>query len=113
MAEGIRIRHKTLKGVMLVVRDIDRPFDKPPGYEFPDCTICENPHECKTYHLQLDDEGAIIVSPTIYDNLMKLDDRGGFYMVNTVAKPPTQVIQVPLMKELLKAFEMPKEKMNA
>lgn len=107
MAEGIRIRHKTLKGVMLVIRDKERPFQKPhnnSSFKFPICSTCGYPHECKTYHLQLDSEGTIIVSTTVYDNLSKLIDKGGFDIVNMVAKPPTQHLVVPRADQIMKAF---------
>jgi len=105
MAEGIRIRHKSLKSVMLVVRDVSRPILKPhSSYRFPVCGICGYPHEHKTYHLQLDSEGTLIVSQKVYDRIMALGDQAGFEKVNMVKDPPTQVLLIPKADQKVKAF---------
>lgn len=74
---------------MVVVRDITRPVT--PGDP---CGVCGVPHDCKTYHLQLHD-GTVIVSTTVWDNLQKLYDCGGFEPVNVVSEPPSQGLLVP------------------
>ena len=112
--EGIRIRHKTLKGVLMVLRDQKRPIPNPHNYKLPVCQTCMYVHDVKTYHLLLDDEGTIIVSTTVYNRIMALGDQGGFEMSNTVHQPPTQGISVPIAKKLIQAFNPePKEIMNA
>jgi len=112
-AQGIRIRHKTLKGVLLVVRDQKRPIPNPHNYKLPICSSCMVPHDVKTYHLQLDDEGTIIVSKTVYERLSALDDRAGFETSNTVNSPPTQTLQIPIAKKLIQAFDPVKEQVDA
>ncbi len=113
-AQGIRIRHKTLRGVLLVVRDQKRPIPNPHNYKLPICSTCKVPHDVKTYHLKLDDEGTIIVSKTIYEKLSALDDKAGFETANTVNNPPTQTLQVPIAKQLVQVFDIKgEEKINA
>lgn len=102
---GIRIRHKTLKSVMLVIRDKARPIKAPEGYVFPKCATCGYPHDVKTYHLNLDSEGTIIVSLEIYRNLQKLVDHGGFDFANHVPDPPTQKIILPKVDQRARAFD--------
>ncbi len=110
-AEGIRIRHKTLKGIMLVVRDQSRPLlttdKKPLPLNFPldPCSTCGVPHSVKTYHLQLDSEGTIIVSRTVYEKLQGLADHAGFEFANVVDNPPDQILKVPLVEQKVIAFK--------
>lgn len=73
-----------------IVRDVARPFAAP----FPPCMECGH-HEYKTYHFVLDGEGCIIVSETIWSNLQRLHDCGGFEKVNDVERPPAQGLQLP------------------
>lgn len=109
-AEGIRIRHKTLKGILLVVRDQSRPLlttegePLPPNFPLDPCSTCGVPHFVKTYHLQLDGEGTIIVSRKVYEKLQGLADHAGFDFANVVDNPPDIVIKVPLMEQKVIAF---------
>lgn len=98
MADGFRIRPREdhLKqdlaiNRMIVLRDISRPI--PPHPENPVCRICLHPHDCKTYHFQLDAEGTIIVSSTIWDRLQNMPLNGGFEFINVVSDPPDQHIR--------------------
>lgn len=104
MADGIRIQ-PTAEALKLVgianandrpwiVRDLSRPFNGPP---WADCHMCGH-HEVKTYHFQLDGEGTIMVSTTIWERLQMMFDCGGFEKVNVVAEPPSQGIVVPTAK---------------
>lgn len=110
-AMGIRIRHKTLQGIMLVVRDQSRPLTLPGGKPLPPnfpldrCSTCGVPHDVKTYHLPLDSEGTVIVSKTIYENLQKLADHAGFDFANVVDDPPDQVLRIPLVQQKVAAFD--------
>lgn len=102
MADGVRIqltaeRRAQYPNVswgnrMIVVRDVTRPL--PPTA----CRICAHPHDCKTYHLKLEADGTVIVSTTIWDNMRKLFDHGGFEEVNVVGAPPAQGIILPTAK---------------
>ena len=109
-AEGIRIRHKTLKGILLVVRDQSRPLlttdgkPLPPNFHLDNCTTCGVPHDVKTYHLQLDSEGTIIVGRPIFEKLQGLADHAGFELANVVDDPPDQVLHIPLVLQPVKAF---------
>ena len=109
-AEGIRIRHKTLKGILLVVRDQSRPLlttDKkplPPNFPLDPCSTCGVPHYVKTYHLPLDSEGTIIVGRPIWEKLMGLADHAGFDLANVVNNPPDQILKVPLVEQKMVAF---------
>lgn len=96
MADGIRIQPTRERlaeigdpaGRLIVVRDLSRPIAVTPTG--PICHFCGYRHDCKTYHLQLDAEGAVIVSTTVWGRLQRLFDCGGFEPVNVVTKPPTQ-----------------------
>jgi hypothetical protein len=100
VADGIRIqpaldRRQTygdFANRLVILRDVSRPI--PPHPANPACRHCGRPHECKTYHFQLDAEGTIIVSTTIWQRLLAMPDRGGFELVNVVANPPTQRISL-------------------
>jgi hypothetical protein len=88
-AEGITsVAHR-----LFIVRDQSRPM--PPDPHRPACRLCGHPHQCKTYHLQLDGEGTVIVSTTIWAHMRKLFDHGGFEQVNVVRQPPTQGLILP------------------
>lgn len=112
MADGVRITPtaETLKTVGIdtasdrpwVVRDISRPFNGPPWHE---CAQCGH-HECKTYHFQLDADGTVVVSTTIWDRLQMLFDCGGFEKVNVVAEPPTQSMVLPTAHVKMTVLDM-------
>lgn len=107
---GLRIRHKTLKGILLVVRDQSRPLLTTDGKPLPsnfildDCITCGTPHDVKTYHLPLDSEGTTIVSREIFEKLRGLEDHAGFELANVVDDPPDQVLHIPLVLQPVKAF---------
>lgn len=104
---GYRIRPTTPvpDGALIVVRDITRPLPAPtkphrkggriPTLEEvqPVCSHCGVQHFHKCYHIQLR-AGSAIVSPTIWGNLQKLVDCGGFEFVNTVDDPPAQALTI-------------------
>jgi hypothetical protein len=103
MAAGIRIEPQPDRHVpdnaLIVVTDKARPIpplrNGQPDYisDRPVCHHCGIPHLWKTYHIQLDD-GAAIVSTTIWNNLQTLIDNGGFRKVNVVEHPPDQHLEV-------------------
>lgn len=51
------------------------------------CDTCERQHPTKTYHLRLDDQGAVIVSETIAAELIKAG-MANMTIENEVANPP-------------------------
>ena len=88
MAEGIRLTHPTLRGVTIAVPHEGRRFTSPQS-----CSVCRSYHECKTYHLRLDGEGAVIVSQTVLERLRET----GFVPIemdveSPVASPPALVV---------------------
>ena len=115
MADGIRIRPQPNRVVpldaMIVLRDIARPLPAPrDGRRLedvqPKCSHCGVQHFHKTYHLQLR-AGTVIVSTTIWDELLKMPDHGGFEYVNHVSDPPTQHIQPGQETRLIEKFVAP------
>lgn len=77
-------------GAMFIVRDQSRPVESTQI-----CRVCGQPHTCKTYHLQLDQDSTAIISHGIWDALRGLFDHGGLEAVNDVAAPPAQTIVLP------------------
>ena len=100
MADGVRIQPQAARlraeGIgsaanrLFILRDWGRPLQGQPM-----CPTCGLRHECKTYHFQLDAEGTIIVSTTIWDRMLRMPDHGGFEQVNVVTKPPAQGLVLP------------------
>lgn len=64
---GVIVRHPSLTAQRLVAIDDQTPYPQP--Y---DCPICGSQHRHKTYHLDLDAEGAALVSPQIAAVLERL-----------------------------------------
>jgi hypothetical protein len=72
---------------MLKVPDPLRPFEQPLW-----CARCQERHLGKTYHLDLDDQGAVIVSFGVLDRLRPLLASHDLQMSNMVAEPPPMTI---------------------
>lgn len=102
MADGIRIQPQPARlaaegitdvaGRLFIIRDVSRPIPQPNTNV---CRVCGHPHECKTYHLQLDADGTVMVSTTVWEHMRKLFDHGGFEEVNVVSEPPDQQVILP------------------
>jgi len=99
MAAGVRLLHRKLRGVMLVLPHPTQRYKVP--YLCPACGVT---HERKTYHLRLDGEGAVIVSKEVFERLreMGLPD---LQVMNEVQKPPSQTIQVNAPSHQPKQYE--------
>jgi hypothetical protein len=103
VADGIRIqpqkerlRSEGITDVanrLFIIRDVSRPIPFHP--KNPVCRICGRQHEFKTYHLQLDADGTIMVSTGVWDKMSMMFDQGGFEKVNVVSDPPAQHIELP------------------
>lgn len=71
---------------------------------YPDCGACLRAsgkrikHLTKTYHLNLDDTGAVIVSTTIWGQLQRTANHGGFIFDSIVDNPPMQYARPPHVK---------------
>jgi hypothetical protein len=110
VADGIRIQptpdrwrdYGDMRNRPINVRDLTRPVKTYPRN--PVCSICRMRHEFKTYHFQLDSDGTVMVSTTIWDRLRRLHDCGGFEVVNVVAEPPAQGFELPPAHIDLKAL---------
>jgi hypothetical protein len=110
MAEGLRIRHDTLRpdpGVaattIVVCRDLTEPLNTPPPpYEPPGCGVCgmEPPghsllnedgtlQRYKVRHVTIDTDGYALVSAGVWEGLSHDRYRYGFNLVNTISNPPT------------------------
>lgn len=86
---GTRIQHPTERNVTFTLVDSSRPYTEP--Y---DCPVCFRVHEFKTYHLQLDEVGAVTVSDGVLERLKAIPGQP-FQITNEVANPPDQTINVP------------------
>ena len=92
---GVRLRHPTARGGVFLVEDLARPYGQPLY-----CAACSTAlqsdvvHHVKTYHLALDGEGTVIVSQGIYDRIKTIPALGGLELVNEVAEPPPQRLEM-------------------
>lgn len=103
MADGIRIQPQQARlraeGIadvanrLFVIRDVSRSVEV--NSFSPVCRLCGYIHDCKAYHLQLESDGTVIVSTTIWEHMQKMFDHGGFEKVNVVGDPPDQRIVLP------------------
>lgn len=82
---GIRLRHPHFARVTLVV---ELPSRYPRPY---DCPRCRKLHEYKAIHLQLDDQGCVIVARPVYEKLLQVH-LAGMEVVNEVPRPPDMAI---------------------
>lgn len=90
---GVRLHHPTLRSCTFTVEDVLRPYRTP--YTCPVCSVAHNApvtHSHKTYHLDLDSEGDIIVSETVFAHLKTLPGLAGLLPKNEVQKPPDLVV---------------------
>lgn len=85
---GVRLFHKSAKGGNLVIihptRMYRRPFD---------CPKCQKVHTRKAIHLDLDDQGSVIVSLGVLKEL-KESGMPGLAIANEVNNPPPQTLYV-------------------
>jgi hypothetical protein len=90
MASGVRLvsTDPALRGRMYLVEHPYRDYLVPKI-----CAQCNVIHTKKTYHLQLDGEGAVIVSDTIYDRLREAG-MPKLKVANEVKAPPSQKVGI-------------------
>ncbi len=96
---GVRIRHHTRRSQMLPVPLLFEPWPT----NRTECGLCHAIHPCKVIHLDLDDTGAVIVSPEIKEKVFRV---GGFRVVNTVANPPPQTVAPATTKVPIQGIEI-------
>jgi hypothetical protein len=81
---GVRLGHESLRNTTYV---IFHPYQK---YKVPYiCGKCNTTHKFKAYHLDLDDQGAVIVSHGVF-NALRAVGLPGLRVLNEVEKPPPQ-----------------------
>lgn len=90
---GVRLHHPTHRSCTFLAEDVTRPYRVPVT-----CPVCSAAHgapvqhHVKTYHLDLDSEGDVIVSETVFARLKTMPGLAGLFPKNEVAKPPDLVI---------------------
>lgn len=85
---GVRVIHDDLRGVPYTVAHPTRKYREP--YL---CPACRKVHTHKTYHLDLDGEGAAIVSSEVFQRLREAG-MPGLTLANEVKSPPAQHIRL-------------------
>ena len=65
--------------------DLGRPYTEPVA-----CLGCNTVHNQKTYHLTVDDAGAVVVSPGVWQASRAALEAAGFTVADTVIRPPNQ-----------------------
>ncbi len=95
MAEGVRIRHKTVRvDSLVVIRDLSHRGAGGPNGFYPGCSRCDlDPpgHEgYKTKHVKVDSDGYAIVAVEYWQDLQRFIDDAGFEYANPVPEPPRQ-----------------------
>lgn len=90
---GIAIKHDTERSCMFTLVDASRIYRAPVA-----CPTCGLVHTHKTYHLELDGEGTVIVSHEVLDRLRRvhaIDAPGApFRYLTDIAQPPPRVIGI-------------------
>lgn len=97
---GVRIKHPTAHSGVFLVRHFRR-------YPVPiHCERCQTFHIHKTYHLDLDADGTVIVSTTVFERLKEVG-LAGFSMVNVVKRPPPISLEIPnVIQNKFRVFKM-------
>lgn len=89
---GVRIQHPTERNAMFTLVDAAVPYLEP--YE---CSKCHRVHTFQTFHIELDETGAGIVSPAVLERLKRLP-LNPFQISNEVEKPPDQKIGMSIIR---------------
>ena len=115
---GIRIQHPIERSATFTIVDQSRPYRRTTACSAQmvvrgDLVPCGRVHMWKTYHLNLDETGAVIVSTTIWERMASRLRAAGFRLANVVEQPPDQVIRLPRLTLTLRPLvpaEMPHAK---
>lgn len=104
---GVRIQHPRARSVTFTLADAARPLRGPLAcgariVVAGELRPCARTHTVKTYHLNLDETGATIVSAEVWAMLQRIPGQP-FAVANEVARPPDQVIHAPLLRVLTRA----------
>lgn len=84
---GVRVCHPSKRNAFEVVTNLREPLH-PPHLQCPTCGV---KHTHKTYHIMLNDQGAAVVSPGVFEGLQNAG-MGDLYVESHVEKPPNQVL---------------------
>ena len=89
MRGGVRIVHTSARSSVVVYPDLSRPYPVPLG-----CPTCQTIHQAKSYHVNVNADGAAIVSPGVFAGLQRARAFGGtdFRVDAAVPDPPKQVL---------------------
>lgn len=101
---GVRIQHPTARSVTFTMVDGSRVYREPFACHAlivvrGELRPCARIHTHKTYHLNLDESGAVIVAPEIVARLERIPGNP-FRIANEVLEPPAQRIVAPLLRIL-------------
>lgn len=102
MPEGIRIRHHTRRNQMLPVPLVYEPWP----WNRRTCDLCHTIHPCKVLHLDLDAEGAVMVTAPLWRKIQKVPQSGGFQLANPVLHPPKQDMRPQTQKVKLEGIDI-------
>ncbi len=83
-----------------------KPFPPEVYHLLPECGACHTVHLCKTLHIDVDDTGAGIVSPEVWEDIKRVPKRGGFTLESGVKDPPTTNITPPTVKQNISGIDL-------
>ena len=89
---GVRIQHPVQRNVRYTVVEGDRPYPAPYQCTPPAIGGCGSVHLWKTHHLNLDEQGAVIVSETVFNRIRGRLLADGFVVTNEVERPPALLL---------------------
>jgi hypothetical protein len=89
---GIRIQHPTARNVRYTVVESSRPYPAPYQCTPPAVGGCGSTHLFKTHHLNLDEQGACIVSQMVFRRIRVALEADGFAVANEVRRPPALLL---------------------
>lgn len=87
---GIRIHHESARNCTVAV-EAHRAYANPEGYM---CPLCGVVHFHKMVHLNLDNNGDVIVSKGVWNTDLKDLPMSPFTVTNEVKKPPKHVLSL-------------------
>lgn len=91
---GIRVQHPEARNCRFTVVENDRPYLTPYQCTPPEFGGCGVVHMFKTHHLNLDENGSVIIGDVLYQKIKGLLALNGFQETNEVKRPPTLGIGV-------------------
>lgn len=97
---GVRLFHEDLRNCTIVVVHPKREYRVP--FE---CPTCNQTHRWKAYHLNLDDQGSVIVSEAVYKRLREAG-MPGLSVANKASDPPPQTLYMGGSPQVFEAEEI-------